>query len=461
MTEEFKCKNLVLGGGPAGTYAGKKLNDAGFDFKIIEAQAEIGGRAKGIKGASWVHTPKDIDYNRRTPEELKKINHYVNELITLARKNGLEIYEEKEEVVFFYNGRRINPNITHKIEEIAEKLIDRHSGQDSDVFSLFSNLVDEKEKKNFKKLLEEYPFFYEIIRNTLGGPESGIRPSELSVIDYRNTLSRTSGLIINPNLQVLFEKMAKPFNDKILLSNEVIEIDWDRDKVYVTTLDKITGNKNNFIADNLIITIPPNVLNLKENGEYKIKFNLSDDRRKAIENQKSSTLNKGIFHMDEAFFKDNQIDANTHIHVINDKFKNTFFFFAKPGDKPIILSLIGGPKSPELERMQIRGRGGEDCVEEFFKKALRNAFGYEFDRYVQNFEFTKWNSFEYSLGSYSGASPGKSDWRNILSQSIDPKIQFAGEWMPSVLQTHITGAMESADIAVRNIIENEKTIYRR
>jgi len=254
MTEEFKCKNLVLGGGPAGIYAGKKLNEADIDFKIIEAQAKIGGRV-GIKGASWIHTPKDIDFNRRAPEELKKINHYVGELVSLAKELCFEIFEEKEEVIFFYNGRKANPNITHNIEEITERLIDRHSGQDTDVFSLFNNLTNQQEKENFKKLLKEYPFFYEIIRNTLGGPESGIRPSEISVQDYKNTLSRTSGLIVNPNLQVIFEEMAKPFNDKILLSNEVIGIDWDRDKVYVTTIDKITGNKNNFIADNLIITM--------------------------------------------------------------------------------------------------------------------------------------------------------------------------------------------------------------
>lgn len=461
MTNQLKFKTLVLGGGPAGIYAGKKLNEASTDFGIIEAQASLGGRINGIKGGSWIHTPKDIDFNRRTSEELKKINYYIEELVNLARKSGLEIFEEKEEVIFFYNGRRINPNITHNIEGITEKLIDRHSGKDTDIFSLFDKLESEQEIENYNKLIKEYPFFYEVIRNTLGGPESGIRPSELSVVDYRNTLSRTSGLIINPNLQVLFQEMAKPFKDKIFLSNEVVEINWDKNKVYVTTLDKITGNNNYFEADNLIITIPPNVLNTKENGEYKIKFNLSDDKREAIENQKSSTLNKGIFYLDEAFFKDNNIEANSHIHVINDKFENTFFFFAKPGNKPIIMSLFGGPKSPELEKMQIRGRGGEECVEEFFKKALRNAFGYEFDRYVQDFEFTKWNSFEYSLGSYSGASPGKSDWRNILAKPIDPKIQFAGEWMPSVLQTHITGAMESADIAVKNILENEKTIYRR
>ena len=196
----------------------------------------------------------------------------------------------------------------------------------------------------------------------------------------------------------------------IQLNQKVTKIDYSNTKILVSHNGTVTE------ADYVLVTVPLGVL--KAN---KIDFvpSLPNTKQNAIQKVGVNCVNKFLLTWETAFWDDEQYICYTP--DIKDKFN--YFVNVKKYQPTVnaLMTFAYADKARQTENMT-----DQQIIEEIMTH-LRDIYGNNIP-YPKNILRTKWQTNEYSYGSYSYTAVG-TEMRHFddLAEEIDDKIFFAGE----------------------------------
>ena len=196
----------------------------------------------------------------------------------------------------------------------------------------------------------------------------------------------------------------------VQLNQKVTKIDYSNTKILVSHNGTVTE------ADYVLVTVPLGVL--KAN---KIDFvpSLPNTKQNAIQKVGVNCVNKFLLTWETAFWDDEQYICYTP--DIKDKFN--YFVNVKKYQPTVnaLMTFAYADKARQTENMT-----DQQIIEEIMTH-LRDIYGNNIP-YPKNILRTKWQTNEYSYGSYSYTAVG-TEMRHFddLAEEIDDKIFFAGE----------------------------------
>jgi len=384
---------IVVGAGISGLAAAKKLKDNGFNVIVLEAQSKVGGRLKTIRslgvafdeGASWIHGTAG------------------NPITSLAQQAGMNTAFTDDESILAYDIGGVlhsDSNFSDtedKFYTVLETL--KNNGSSTKSFeTVFNELYPTFcNDRLWKFFLSTYLTFDTGDLNMLSsllyneGEEFG-GEERISVNGY-DTIP--SYLAIGLNVQ---------------LNQKVTKIDYSNTKILVSHNGTVTE------ADYVLVTVPLGVL--KAN---KIDFvpSLPNTKQNAIQKVGVNCVNKFLLTWETAFWDDEQYICYTP--DIKDKFN--YFVNVKKYQPTVnaLMTFAYADKARQTENMT-----DQQIIEEIMTH-LRDIYGNNIP-YPKNILRTKWQTNEYSYGSYSYTAVG-TEMRHFddLAEEIDDKIFFAGE----------------------------------
>lgn len=384
---------IVVGAGISGLAAAKKLKDNGFNVIVLEAQSKVGGRLKTIRslgvafdeGASWIHGTAG------------------NPITSLAQQAGMNTAFTDDESILAYDLGGVlhsDSNFSDtedKFYTVLETL--KNNGSSTKSFeTVFNELYPTFcNDRLWKFFLSTYLTFDTGDLNMLSsllyneGEEFG-GEERISVNGY-DTIP--SYLAIGLNVQ---------------LNQKVTKIDYSNTKILVSHNGTVTE------ADYVLVTVPLGVL--KAN---KIDFvpSLPNTKQNAIQKVGVNCVNKFLLTWETAFWDDEQYICYTP--DIKDKFN--YFVNVKKYQPTVnaLMTFAYADKARQTENMT-----DQQIIEEIMTH-LRDIYGNNIP-YPKNILRTKWQTNEYSYGSYSYTAVG-TEMRHFddLAEEIDDKIFFAGE----------------------------------
>lgn len=384
---------IVVGAGISGLAAAKKLKENGFNVIVLEAQSKVGGRLKTIRslgvafdeGASWIHGTAG------------------NPITSLAQQAGMNTAFTDDESILAYDIGGVlhsDSNFSDtedKFYTVLETL--KNNGSSTKSFeTVFNELYPTFcNDRLWKFFLSTYLTFDTGDLNMLSsllyneGEEFG-GEERISVNGY-DTIP--SYLAIGLNVQ---------------LNQKVTKIDYSNTKILVSHNGTVTE------ADYVLVTVPLGVL--KAN---KIDFvpSLPNTKQNAIQKVGVNCVNKFLLTWETAFWDDEQYICYTP--DIKDKFN--YFVNVKKYQPTVnaLMTFAYADKARQTENMT-----DQQIIEEIMTH-LRDIYGNNIP-YPKNILRTKWQTNEYSYGSYSYTAVG-TEMRHFddLAEEIDDKIFFAGE----------------------------------
>lgn len=384
---------IVVGAGISGLAAAKKLKENGFNVIVLEAQSKVGGRLKtnrslGVafdEGASWIHGTAG------------------NPITSLAQQAGMNTAFTDDESILAYDIGGVlhsDSNFSDREDKfytVLETL--KNNGSSTKSFeTVFNELYPTYcNDRLWKFFLSTYLTFDTGDLNMLSsllyneGEEFG-GEERISVNGY-DTIP--SYLAIGLNIQ---------------LNQKVTKIDYSNTKILISHNGTVTE------ADYVLVTVPLGVL--KAN---KIEFvpSLPNTKQNAIQKIGVNCVNKFLLTWETAFWDDEQYICYTP--DIKDKFN--YFVNVKKYQPTVnaLMTFAYADKARQTENMT-----DQQIIEEIMTH-LRDIYGNNIP-YPKNILRTKWQTNEYSYGSYSYTAVG-TEMRHFddLAEEIDDKIFFAGE----------------------------------
>ncbi len=384
---------IVVGAGISGLAAAKKLKENGFNVIVLEAQSKVGGRLKtnrslGVafdEGASWIHGTAG------------------NPITLLAQQAGMNTAFTDDESILAYDlggvlhGDNNFSDTEDKFYTVLETL--KNNGSSTKSFeTVFNELYPTYcNDRLWKFFLSTYLTFDTGDLNML----SSLLYNEGEEFGGEERIS-VNGYDTIPNF------LASGLN--VQLNQKVTKIDFSNTKVQVSHNGKVTD------ADYVLVTVPLGVL--KANI---IEFvpSLPSEKQNAIQKVGVNCVNKFLLTWETAFWDDEQYICYTP--DIKDKFN--YFVNVKKYQPTVnaLMTFAYADKARQTENMT-----DQQIIEEIMTH-LRDIYGNNIP-YPKNILRTKWQTNEYSYGSYSYTAVG-TEMRHFddLAEEIDDKIFFAGE----------------------------------
>lgn len=416
-------KALVIGAGIAGIAAARNLQDAGFEVEVIEARDRIGGRiwtdhSLGTSidmGASWIHgangnpiTALTKKYKIKTATSRRWQVKLYNPNFSILSDKALR---QKREMAYWFYRRAYRlayfQNKDAAMADMLERLMKEYNLDKSD--------------KNYLRW-----------RLRVSELSEGASLHDLSTWYDASKRFRGSQLVFPQGYDQVVKKLAQGI--PIKLGQVVNRIDWDRQKVKVTT-----KQSNVFEGDFAVITLPLGVL---KRGAIVFNPALPSYKQKAINSLGMGLLNKVVLKFDD-FFWDKKLQFMSHLAPRTDP----YFMYMNWGyfsQKPILIATVAGKFGKVLEEENI------EVTKKQVLYTLNHMFGKTSN--LLAIKTTHWWTDPHSLGSYSHLPLGvKATQFNALSKPVD-NLFFAGEATHQAYLATVHGAFLSGKRAAKEII---------
>ncbi|MGH6894494.1 MAG: flavin monoamine oxidase family protein [Dongiaceae bacterium] len=406
---------VIIGAGAAGLAAARRLMDKGASFRLLEAKAQIGGRAITDSatlgapvdlGAHWLHSPA------------------LNPLTPLADRYGFHVKQGAEDSRIAQGGRLLSAAeleaclayVDHCFAKIAEIGEGDHDCPVSDLFP-FHGKWHEFFEANFIA-------------------KQGVPTAQSSALDFARYVWEGDDRPVLDGLGALIAHHAQGI--PVELETPAGRIAWGgKAGVAVETLG------GTIEARAVIITVSTGVLA----GEI-IRFDpsLPEWKRQAIANLPMGNCNKVALGFTRNVFGD--LDSVMLMPDLGSE--QSVEFVLREGGRNIITTMINGPVARELAALGARATTDYELTQ------LAAIFGNDVKSCVTDrLVFADWDHDPWIAGCYAAARPGRFAARAELARPIENRLFFAGEathdrYMGDVHGAHLSGEA-AAHAAMRAI----------
>lgn len=376
-------ETVVIGGGAAGIAAARRLNQAGVKCLIVEARPRLGGRAWTINdpsgftidlGCGWLHSADRNPWVQVAEEQGRTIDKTPPPWRRPSLPQGFPIDRQREfleaQEQFF---SRVSERAQHEPDVAAAALLMPGCR--------WNNLI-----------------------GAIGTYISGAELDRVSARDFDNFDDTGVNWRIVEGYGATIAACGHALPN--VLDCPVTRIDHGAKRLKIETARGV------IVADQVIVTIPTNVLAQTE----KLFSPILPEKTQAAQNLPLGLADKLFLSLDCA----DEFEADSRLFGATDKIGTATYHF-RPFGRPHIEGYFGGRHAADLED------SGDGAFFDFAVSELTSLLGSDFARRVKPIRIHRWAADPFARGAYSYAVPGMADCRAVLAAPIDDRLFFAGE----------------------------------
>ncbi|XP_065063075.1 lysine-specific histone demethylase 2-like [Rhopilema esculentum] len=442
--EYFMGSVIVIGAGFAGLSAAVQLTRAGCKVKVLEARDSVGGRVQDDTslGACVSKGPQIITGCINNPmyimnRQLSKPLRFLGSKCNLIDENGEVAGEEMDQKVEFYFNLMLEPDEDQRNDE----------NQGIQQISLKNHLDARKldlEAQIYRKLTKE---------------EEGLLQFHLANLEYAfgAPIENVSALNWNQNESMLqfagdhawvekgfgsvTEALSKDLD--INLSCEVVAVNYAESQVQVTARSGET-----FSADKVVVAVPLSVL---KKGSMEFLPSFPEPKKESISKIGAGVIEKVVMQFKKKFWSDQIETADYFGHIpdsCEDRGFGCLFYDVSGKDSPVLMALLAGDAALKAQKLS-----DENIVDRCLQ-TLAKMFPKQTVDKPSKYFVTRWGSEEHIEMTYSyiGVNASGEDY-DVLAETIDEKIYFAGEATNRQFPQTVTGAFISGLREARKILK--------
>lgn len=430
LSAQAQEKVVVVGAGIAGLTAARDLAAAGLEVIVLEARDRIGGRidtddSMGVPldlGASWIlGIDNSVIYDTAVEAGVEVSAHTDWELFVNYDFDGTPMPISADEDYEFLSLVTMESrwHANHGTDKTMKYMLERmyRNGE-------FKGIIDNR--REFEYLSHVY------LELEYAGDVSLMSAQQAwEGEDYIG-----DDVIIPGGYSQIVDYLAEGLD--IRLNHVVKWVEYSKEDVTIKTTDGQV-----FDADRAVITVPIGVLKA---GDIKFDPPLPDNKRKAINELGSGTINKTWLKFPFAFWDTDQLIIG---YVSQPKgIFSEWYSFDDLEHENILLGFNGGSRAIALESFT------DEKITAEAMAVLRTMFGPLVPEPIEVIQ-TRWNEDPYSKGAYSFLAAGGDvgTTRRNLRKAVMDRLFFAGEATSVSHYATTTGAMETGARAAREIID--------
>jgi monoamine oxidase len=427
MADRNRSQVLIAGAGMAGLVAARTLAEAGLKVTIVEARDRVGGRIYTLRDGP-VAMEMGAEFVHGSPPEFWNLLH---------EAGAAPVFDSGESVC------QVNGALETCGENGAWELLGRMQGEPDLTFSEW--LAQQSASPEAARRATSYIEGFNAADARRIGTAALARQNEAE-----DAAGGADGYFLPEGYDRLTDFLrgrCEAAGAEILLGTRVESIRWEAGRVIA---HGTAGNsKISFESDACVVTIPLGVL---QAGGVAIDP-MPPRTRQAIDALAMGSARRLVCHFDEPFWES--------------RFPRMGFLFLEPGDAsdpadirtwwtkypvqmPLLVGWVGGPRAalpiPDREAHARAALG-----------RLAAAFAMnpgELWARLRNWHLHDWQTDPYSLGAYSYAPKGALHASNVLAESLEDTLLFAGE------HTDVTGHWGTVHAAMRSGLRAAGQILR-
>lgn len=395
----------VVGAGAAGLAAGKRLQQAGVTFRILEARRVSGGRAwtdtevfPGIafdRGCHWLHSAS-INPLREAADELGAA--YLRQ----ADWGDRQVFEDG-----------------HWVDTKDSGTWDRSF--DAAIGAVMTMGRAGRDVAAAEAVDPGLPYIA-AIRHIWTLMSSG-EIEQVSALDSARYRDTEENYPVAEGLGALIQRLAAGVT--VELGVPVTGIDESGKGVTIAT------PKGTLKAKAVIVTASTNVL---ARGGIRFTPALPPRISEALDGVPIGCAEKVAFLLDKPL---EDVPANSFTTVMVEG-ETALNFYLSPFGRPLAVAFLGGDHGRALTE------AGEAAMADFARERFLAAFGADMARRIRGVTTTGWAVDPYIRGGYSHARPGKAHMRPRLAEPFSDRIFLAGEatsidFFSTAHGAHLTG----------------------
>jgi len=384
---------VIIGAGAAGLAVAKELTKKGISFILVEASHRIGGRAYSEEIAPDVWFDLGCAYLVTGPDPENQADHS-NPFIDFAVNQGEVIEEYLYDSRYVCDGKPLDDNEVKALEQYFDecKAAIWKSAESGDDCAI-SDVID---------LESPYTTPFMDMMSVTAPKEL----DEASATDFVFKVKEHRNFNTQCGYGNLVAKWGRDVD--VSLNTKVESIDWSGKDVRVNT------TKGTIRARCLISTVSNGVM-----AAQHIDFQprLPDWKMEAFQGVPMGEENKIGVHFTKDVFAP---EDSGYYQVWSDDSQGAYVDVNLVSTN-IVTVFIGGRFSIWMEQQ------GPQAAREFALDRITDIFGNDIRKSAGRSIATAWVTDPWTLGSYACASPGQFHQRELLPQSIDNKLFFAGE----------------------------------
>lgn len=400
---------VVIGAGAAGLAAARRLMAAHVDVLVLEAGAQIGGRARTVEavgfpvdlGCGWLHSADQ------------------NPWVVIAERLGMTIDKSPPPWTQQAFGISFSPAEQAQFRQAYATYDERMARYPMDAPDAPASTQLEPGSR-WNALLDAISTYY-----------NGVELKDVSIHDFANYVDTDVNWRVSEGYGTLVAAYGQ--DAPVVLACAAERIVWGGDGVAVSTV------RGEIQARAAIVATPPTVL---ANGRLTFDPALPD-KMEAAAVLPLGVVEKVFVRLDNA---EEMLPKDGHFFAATDRV-DTGSYHLRPFGRPLIECFFAGELARGLDR-----QGGEAFVD-FARQELAALLGADVGRRVQTVAQSRWLADPFVGGAYSHARPGYASARTTLASPVADKLFFAGEACSRQSFSTCHGAYESGVAAAEALLQ--------